>query len=258
MFDLGGKVAVITGGGQGIGAAVWWALASHGAVVYNLDLDRERAEDVASAIAATGGHCEAFQCDVGDQENVRAVFSAVSQQSGALNIVVNNAGVAHVGTVETTSEEELDRVYRVNVKGVYNGMNAAIPHMKASGGGSIINILSIVSDRGIPDRFAYTMSKGAVSAMTRSVAVDYLHAGIRCNCVLPARIHTPFVDGYLQKYYPDTRTEMLDALSSAQPIGRMGRPEEVATLVVYLASDASNFLTGASLPVDGGFLTLHP
>ncbi|MYH07874.1 MAG: SDR family oxidoreductase, partial [Rhodothermaceae bacterium] len=149
-------------------------------------------------------------------------------------------------------------MYTINVKSVYYGMLAALPHMKESGGGSIINLSSIVSIVGIPDRFAYSTSKGAVAAMTRSMAVDCLKDGIRCNSVAPARVHTPFVDAYLEKYYPDTKEEMFSRLSKAQPLGRMATPEEVAALICYLASDESAFLTGVSLPMDGGAFTLQP
>ena len=173
-------------------------------------------------------------------------------------MLVNNAGIAHIGTVETTTEEDMDRIFRVNVKGVYNGMKMAAPYMKAQGGGSIVNLASTVSTVGIPNRFAYSMSKGAVMTMTFSMATDYLNDNIRCNCVAPARVHTPFVDGYLKQHYPGREQEMFDKLSKAQPIGRMGRPEEIATLVLYLASDESSFITGANIPIDGGFLTLHP
>lgn len=256
MFDLSGKVAIVTGGGSGIGEAICHALARHGAHVCILDIDREQAERVQAAIGA--GKASVFRCDVGDQQAVEAVFAQIYQDYGSIDVLVNNAGIAHIGTVETTTEEDLDRIFRVNVKGVYNGMKMAVPYMKAQGGGSIINLASIVSTVGIPDRFAYSMSKGAVMTMTFSVATDYLNDHIRCNCVAPARVHTPFVDHYLTQHYPGREQEMYETLSKTQPIGRMGRPEEIATLVLYLASDESRFITGANLPIDGGFLTLHP
>ena len=258
MFDLSGKVAIVTGGGSGIGEAICHALARHGAEVCIVDIDIEQAGRVQAAIAAEGGRAAVFPCDVGDQRAVEAVFAQIHQRHGAIDVLVNNAGIAHIGTIETTTEEDMDRLFRVNVKGVYNGMKAAVPFMKARGGGSIINLASIVSTVGIPNRFAYTMTKGAVMTMTFSVATDYLNDNIRCNCVAPARVHTPFVDGYLKQHYPGREQEMFDALSKTQPIGRMGRPEEIATLVLYLASDESGFITGTNLPIDGGFLTLHP
>ena len=258
MFDLSGKVALVTGGGSGIGEAICHALARHGAEVCILDIDVEEAQRVQADIVAEEGRATVFPCDVGNQQAVDAVFAQIHQRHGTLDVLVNNAGIAHIGTVETTTEEDMDRIFQVNVKGVYNGMKAAVPYMKAQGGGSIINMASIVSTVGIPDRFAYTMSKGAVMTMTLSVATDYLNDNIRCNCVAPARVHTPFVDGYLKQHYPGQEQEMFEVLSKTQPIGRMGRPEEIATLVLYLASDESSFITGATLPIDGGFLTLHP
>ena len=258
MFDLSGKSAIVTGGGSGIGEAICHALARQGAHVCILDINLEQARRVQADVEAGEGAATVFHCDVGDQQAVEAVFAQIHQQYGAIDILVNNAGIAHIGTVETTTEDDMDRLFRVNVKGVYNGMKAAVPYMKAQGGGSIINLASIVSTIGIPDRFAYTMTKGAVMTMTFSVATDYLNDNIRCNCVAPARVHTPFVDAYLKQHYPGREPEMFDKLSKTQPIGRMGRPEEIATLVLYLASDEAGFITGALLPIDGGFLTLHP
>ena len=258
MFDLSGKVAIVTGGGSGIGEAICHTMARQGTHVCLLDVNVEQARRVQADIVAEGGRATVFPCDVGDQQAVEAVFAEIHQHHGAIDILVNNAGIAHIGTVETTTEEDMDRLYRVNVKGVYNGMKAAVPYMKAQGGGSIVNLASVVSTVGIPDRFAYMMSKGAVMTMTFSVATDYLNDNIRCNCVAPARVHTPFVDGFLKQNYPGREQEMFDTLSKTQPVGRMGRPEEVATLVLYLAADESSFITGAILPIDGGFLTLHP
>lgn len=257
MFDLGGKVAVVTGGGRGIGRAICHVLARNGAAVCLLDIDAAQAEVVRDEIRAEGGQAAAYACDVGDQQQVLAVFAQLHAEHGRLDVLVNNAGIAHIGTVEETTEEDMDRVYRVNVKGVYNGIKAAIPYMKAAGGGSIVNLASIVSSVGLADRFAYGMSKGAVLTMTYSVAKDYLAYGIRCNSVAPARVHTPFVDGYLRQHYPGREQEMFDRLSKTQPIGRMGRPDEVAALVLYLASDEAAFVTGTNYPIDGGFLTLN-
>ncbi len=256
MFDLSGKVAIVTGGGSGIGEAICHALARHGAHVCILDIDLEQARRVQADVGAE--RATVYPCDVGRQEAVEAVFAQIHQQHGSIDVLVNNAGIAHIGTVETTTEEDMDRIFEVNVKGVYNGMKMAVPYMKAQGGGSIINLASIVSTVGIPDRFAYSMSKGAVLTMTLSVATDYLDDHIRCNCVAPARVHTPFVDHYLAQHYPGREEEMYDKLSKTQPIGRMGRPEEIASLVLYLASDESRFVTGSNFPIDGGVVTLHP
>ena len=143
-------------------------------------------------------------------------------------------------------------MYRVNVLGVYLCARAAVPVMLRQGGGVILNMASIVSLIGLPDRFAYSMTKGAVLTMTRSIAVDYVKRGIRCNCICPARVHTPFVDGFLAKNYPGREAEMMRTLSDAQPIGRMGTPEEIAQLALYLCSDEAAFVTGAAYPIDGG------
>ena len=254
MFSLEGKTAVVTGGGKGIGQAICEAFAAQGASVYLLEIDLGAANQVRQSI---GPACRVFECDVTDLEQLQAVFGQIAEAAGHIDILVNNAGTAHIGTVESTTEAEFDHIYDVNVKGVFFGMKVAMPYMKPNGS-SIINLASIVSEIGLPDRFAYTMSKGAVAAMTRSVAVDYLPQGIRCNCIMPARVHTPFVDGYLDHYYPGQQDRMFKKLSKAQPIGRMGQPEEVAALACYLASDESSFVTGASLPLDGGVFTLQP
>ena len=170
---------------------------------------------------------------------------------------MNNAGVAHVGKLETTSEEDFDRVFRINVKGIYNCMYAAIDYMKTGGGAVILNLASIAATAGLADRFAYSMSKGAVLTMTYSVARDYVAQNIRCNCISPARVHTPFVDGFVKKNYPGREQDMLQKLAQLQPMGRMARPSEIASLALFLCSDASSFITGTNYPIDGGFLNLH-
>ncbi|MDE2731364.1 MAG: SDR family NAD(P)-dependent oxidoreductase [Bacteroidota bacterium] len=252
MFSLSGKVAVVTGGAKGIGQAICEVFVNQGATVCLLDIDMDSAADVQAALG-----CDRYACDVTDYSQWQETARRIAAEHGQIDVLVNNAGTAHIGTVESTTEAEFDRIYEVNVKGVFFGMKAAMPHMRTRGG-SIINLASIVSRVGLPDRFAYTMSKGAVAAMTRSVAVDCLPKGIRCNCIMPARVHTPFVDGYLNRYYPGRQDEMFRKLSKAQPIGRMGSAEEVAALACYLASDESAFLTGAALPLDGGVFTLQP
>ena len=254
MFNLSGKVAVVTGGAKGIGRAICETFANQGATVCLLDIDMESA---ASVQASIGSCCETYQCNVTDYGQMEETIGRIATAHQQIDILVNNAGAAHIGTVETTTEVEFDEVYEVNVKGVFFGIKAVIPYMKPHGG-SIINLASIVSEVGLPDRFAYTMSKGAVAAMTRSVAVDYLSVGIRCNSIMPARVHTPFVDGFLDRYYPGRQDKMFAKLSKAQPVGRMGQPEEVAALACYLASDESSFITGAAMPIDGGVFTLQP
>jgi 2-keto-3-deoxy-L-fuconate dehydrogenase len=253
MFGLSGKEAVVTGAGSGIGRAVALLLATQGARVTILDINEDNAHAVAEEIEAAGGKASAWQADVSNQQEVIALFVGMSR----LDILVNSAGVSHIGTAESTSEADFDRLYHVNVKGVYNCLHAAIPLMKKAGGGVILNMCSIAATIGIPDRFAYSMTKGAVYSMTLSVAKDYLKDKIRCNCVSPARVHTPFVDGFLKKNYPGREQEMFEKLSKTQPIGRMAKPEEIAALVLYLVSDEAAFITGCDYPIDGGFTKLN-
>jgi 2-keto-3-deoxy-L-fuconate dehydrogenase len=207
-------------------------------------------------ITAAGGNASALACDVTDQEEVSSRFDELSRL-GRIHVLVNNAGISHIGSLESTTETDFDRIFRVNVKGFYNCMFASIGHMKASGGGVILNMASIAGSSGLSDRFAYSMSKGAVIAMTYSVAKDYLCHNIRCNCISPARVHTAFVDGYLRNTYPGREKEMFEKLSKAQPIGRMAEPDEVASLALFLCSDEASFITGSDYPLDGGFFNLR-
>ena len=247
---------MVTGGGSGIGRAIALKFAAHGAAVRVLDLNLADAEDTCKEIAASKGNAEAYVCDITNQNQVKEIFAKLASQ-GPLSILVNNAGISHIGTVESTTEADFDRIFRVNVKGVYNCTQAAVGHMKANGGGVILNMASIAGLLGLADRFAYSMSKGAVISMTYSVARDCLAHKIRCNCISPARVHTPFVDNYLHKTYPGQEAEMFEKLSQTQPVGRMAEPREVAALAVYLCSDEASFITGSNYPIDGGFLNLH-
>jgi 2-keto-3-deoxy-L-fuconate dehydrogenase len=255
-FDLKGRVAAVTGGASGIGKAIARRLADHAAQVWVLDLDPAAAETTAGEIAEAGGRAWALACDVAEPESVSRAFSTISSR-GPLDILVNSAGIAHIGTITTTSLQDFDRIFRVNVQGTFLCMQAAVSIMVQQAAGVIVNLSSLVALMGIPDRFAYSMSKGAVRAMTLSVAKDFLDKNIRCNCISPARVHTPFVDGFIKRNYPGRETEMMAVLSKTQPVGRMARPDEIAGLAVYLCSDIAGFLTGADIPFDGGVLNLR-
>jgi 2-keto-3-deoxy-L-fuconate dehydrogenase len=253
MFSLAHKTAVITGGGSGIGKAIAKLFAQQQATVHILELNADAGQQAVAEIEAAGGTAQAHGADVSNQEQVLAAFQGI----GRVDILVNNAGIAHVGKLENTSEADFERIYRVNVKGAYNCLFAAVPLMKQHGGGVIVNMASIAAHVGITDRFAYSMSKGAIHAMTLSVARDYLGDKIRCNSISPARVHTPFVDGFVAANYPGQEQEMFAKLSKSQPIGRMGTPEEVAALALYLCSDEAGFVTGCDYPLDGGFINLN-
>jgi 2-keto-3-deoxy-L-fuconate dehydrogenase len=256
VFRLDGKTAIVTGAGSGIGQAIASTFARNGARVVALDRDLEAASGTVESIRAAGGAASALDCDVAIADSVEAAFARIDsdKNSQRIDILINNAGIANIGTVENTSEADFDRVYSVNVKGIFLCSRAAVRRMLASGGGVILNLASIASLIGLTDRFAYSMSKGAVLTMTRSIAVDYVKRGIRCNCICPARVHTPFVDGYLRATYPGREAEMFKQLSEYQPLGRMGTPEEVAALALYLCSDEASFITGQAYPIDGGVL----
>lgn len=255
MFRLDNKTTIITGGGSGIGKAIATVFAKQGAAVNILDMDEQGATNVVNEITAAGGKAQFFKCDVSKQAEVQQIVDGLAAK-GSIDILVNNAGIAHIGTAESTAETDFDRLVNVNVKGVYNCLHSVLPHMKQNGG-SVINMASIASLVGIPDRFAYSMTKGAVVGMTLSVAKDYLKYNIRCNCISPARVHTPFVDGFLAKNYPGKEAEMFDKLSKTQPIGRMGKPEEIGYLALFLCSNEASFITGCDYPIDGGFVKLN-
>ena len=253
MFLLHQKTAVVTGGGSGIGKEVCIVLAKQGAKVYVVDLSEQSANDTVDIIKKEGGEAKSIVIDVTNQKVLMTAYAQIE----AVHILVNCAGISHIGNATSTEEQDFEKIFNVNVKGVYNSLHAAIPIIQKSGGGAIVNISSIVAKVGVSDRFAYGMSKGAVHAMTLSVAKDYIKDNIRCNSISPGRVNTPFVDGFLKKNYPGKETEMFDKLSKTQPIGRMGKPIEIAHQVLYLCSDEASFITGSDYAIDGGYVTLN-
>lgn len=256
MFNLNNKTAIVTGGGSGIGKAISTLFAKQEANVFVFDVDEKGAAATLDEIKKENGKATFVKCNVASQQDTKAAIDKVVAATGTIDILINNAGIAHVGTIETTTGEDFKRLFDVNVQGVFHVTQAAIPHMKEKGG-SILNLASIASTIGLPDRFAYSMTKGAVVGMTLSIAKDYLKYNIRCNCISPARVHTPFVDGFIAKNYPGREEEMFKKLSATQPIGRMGRPDEIACLALYLCSDEASFITGCDYPIDGGFTKLN-
>ncbi len=253
MFSLKNKTVVVTGGGSGIGKAIAEMFATQGASIHIIELNEQAGKQTSDTIIASQGEVNVHACDVSDQQQVKQVFSRICK----LDILINCAGIAHVGKAGNTSEEDFIRVFNVNVRGTYNCIHAAIPIFEQQKSGVILNVASIAAWVGITDRFAYSMSKGAIFSMTLSVARDYLDKNIRCNSLSPARVHTPFVDGFIAKNYPGKETEMFDKLSKSQPIGRMGTTNEIATLALYLCSDEAAFVTGNDYPIDGGFIKLN-
>ena len=252
MTSYQGKNIIVTGGASGIGLAMVRAFARAGANVTMLDQNAESGLTAVGQLKAEGLTVRFVRCDVSDEHEVQQATGMVQHP----DVLVNNAGVAHVGNVEQASASDIDRLYQVNVKGVYHCTRAVIGAMVKQGGGVILNMASVAGVVGIPDRFAYSMTKGAVIGMTLSIARDYVAKGIRCNCISPARVHTPFVDGFLSKNYPGQEREMFDKLAATQPIGRMGTPDEVAAMALFVCSDEGAFLTGCNFPVDGGFIGL--
>jgi 2-keto-3-deoxy-L-fuconate dehydrogenase len=255
-FRLDNKVALVTGGASGIGQAIALCFAEHGALIRIVDLNAEAAQKTVERITQSGGYATAHQCDVTDAAQTKAVFKEILGLS-QVDILINSAGISHVGRLENTGDEDFERVFRVNVLGTHHAMREIVPAMVAQGSGVIVNLASIAASAGLEDRYAYSMSKGAVLSMTYSVARDYLRHNIRCNAISPARVHTPFVDGFVKKNFPGKEAEAFARLSASQPIGRMAQPSEVATLALYLCSDEASFITGTDYPLDGGFFNLH-
>lgn len=256
MLRLDHKTAVITGAGSGIGKAMAIVFAQQGAFVHILDMDENGANATVKEIQEAGGGASFHKADVSDQAAIKAIMDAIASKTGTIHILINNAGIAHVGSALNTEEADFDRLMRVNVKGVYNCVHTALPYM-IDKNAVILNLASIAASIGLPDRFAYSTTKGAIVGMTLSIAKDYINKGVRCNCISPARVHTPFVDGFIAKNYPGKEAEMFEKLSKTQPIGRMGQPSEIAFLALYLCSDEAGFITGCDYPIDGGFIKLN-
>jgi 2-keto-3-deoxy-L-fuconate dehydrogenase len=253
MFSLQDKQAVITGGGSGIGRAIALLFARQGAHVHIAEVSKEAADNVCAEIRDEGGLATGYFVDISNSKEI----ADWAMKLPSIDILVNNAGIAHVGKLHETTEADLDRLYAVNVKGCYHCLHALLPGMMQRRKGVILNMASIAALVGLPDRLAYSVTKGAVHAMTISVAKDYLAYNIRCNSISPARVHTPFVDGFIAKNYPGQEAEMFARLAATQPIGRMGTPEEIAALALYLCSDEAGFITGCDYPIDGGFVKLN-
>jgi len=255
-FDLQCKTAIVTGGGSGIGKAISQVFSEQGASVHILDFNQEGTGHTVNEITENGNLAAGHFCDVSNQDEVNRIINEIAANN-KIDILVNNAGIAHIGNIEATKETDLDRLYNVNIKGIYNCMKACIEIFKKNSEGIILNMASIASSVGISNRFAYSMTKGAVLTMTYSVAKDYIGNGIRCNSISPGRVHTPFVDGFLKTNYPDNVPEMFEKLSKSQPIGRMAKPKEIADLALFLCSDEAAFITGTDFPIDGGFIKLN-
>lgn len=257
LFAIKDKVSIITGGGSGIGKAISIVFAQQGSKVCILELNKTAVDETVMNLRNQNLQVKGYPCNVANQQEVRDTIDAIVKEFGRIDILVNCAGIAHIGNLENTSEADFEKLFNVNVKGVYNTMQASITHMKNQKHGVIVNLASVASSVGIADRFAYSMTKGAVLSMTLSVAKDYVKEGIRCNSISPGRVHTPFVDGFLKANYPGKEEKMFEKLSKTQPIGRMAEPIEIAHLALYLCSDEASFITGTDYPIDGGFLKLN-
>lgn len=250
-FDLTGKIALVTGAGSGIGAAVACALGGAGARVFATDRDPRTADATARRITDDGGDAEALVLDVTREQDCQNAAESVLRDGRQLDVLVNNAGIGHVGTMVSTGGKDLDALYAVNVRGTFNVTKAFLPHMLARRSGAIVNMASVGGTVGIPDRLAYCTTKFAVVGLTKSMALDHAADGIRVNCVCPGRVETPFVAARLREY-PDPE-QAYRQMSSTQAVGRMGRPDEIAAAVLYLVSDEAAFVTGSALMIDGGW-----
>lgn len=251
MFTLNDKIALVTGAGSGIGAAIAETFARVGAHVFVADRDAVGGQGTVDRILAAGGKAEFIELDVADSRRCEAVAEAVLAKAGRLDVLVNNAGVGHVGTMANTTADDLDRLHAVNTRGTFNVIKAFFPSMLARKSGAIVNIASIGGLIGVRDRLAYTITKHAIVGLTRAMALDHARDGIRINAICPGRVETPWVTARL-KEYPDPKAAY-EEMSATQPMGRMGKPEEIAAAALYLASDEAAFVTGSTLTPDGGW-----
>lgn len=250
MFSLSGKTTLVTGAGSGIGAAIAEVFAQAGAFIYVAEVNVHGGAQTVTTIQAAGGQAEFVPLNVTDEAACLALAGQIHARHEALDVLVNNAGIGHVGTILTTSGADFDRILGVNVRGVFNVTRAFLPAMVQRGRGSVINLASSAGLEGLKDRFAYATSKHAVVGLTRCVALDCALSGVRVNCLCPGRVETPFVRSRLAEY-PDA-TAAYREMCSTQANGRMAQPKEIAALALYLAADESSFVTGASLAIDGG------
>ncbi len=250
MFDLSRKSVLVTGAGSGIGLAIAETLAAAHAYVFVTDLDESTAKATVERISSAGGTGEALTLDVRDEAACQRVADHV-HAAGHLDILVNNAGVGHVGAMLQTAGADLDRLYAVNVRGTFNVTKVFLPDMVQRRAGVIINMASVAGVVGLRDRIAYSVTKFAIVGLTKSLALDHAMDGVRCNCICPGRVETPWVAERLREY-PDPEKAYRE-MAATQAIGRMGRPEEIAAAALYLASDEASFITGAALNIDGGW-----
>ena len=244
------KTILITGGASGIGLAIVEKFGSEGSRVFFIDSNQKEGKIVEKLGQEKGWSLHFLHADI---QNEAQIHQAIESIPSKLDVLINNAGIPHIGTLSSTSTDDFERLFAVNVKGLFLCSQAALPKLIENGGGSILNMCSVAATIGIPDRFAYSMTKGATLSMTLSIARDYVQHGIRCNCISPGRVHTPFVDGFLATNYPGKEQEMFEKLAATQPIGRMGTPSEIAEMAYFISSDQGQFITGSNFTVDGGF-----
>ena len=244
------KTILITGGASGIGLALVEKFTTEGSNVYFIDSNGLLGRQVAKEFQEKGKSVIFLEVDIREESQVQHAIQSIPSK---LDVLINNAGISHIGNLASTTLADFERLFAVNVSGMFLCSQAALPKLIEDGGGSILNMCSVAATIGIPDRFAYSMTKGATLSMTLSIARDYVNQGIRCNCISPGRVHTPFVDGFLAKNYPGKEQEMFEKLAATQPIGRMGTPTEIAELAYFISSDAGKFITGSNFTIDGGF-----